>query len=238
MSTTLDLVCPSCGRTLRIAAEHAGKQVRCPACQQISAAPGAVTEQAPAEATAASLDQDQPAWQVRTPEGTVYGPIPWSELLIWVAEGRVAADCELGVSPDGPWRPAADVLPVLRTPATAPRPTVQPGPFAPFTPPTAPTFATTAYSQPQLPLGVAPHRGALVLVFGVLGIVVGCPVFSILAWIFGSRDLREMRAGRMDRQGEAITLVGMILGMIISLLWLLSAFILLSIALIAIAAQF
>jgi hypothetical protein len=77
-----------------------------------------------------------------------------------------------------------------------------------------------------------------VLVFGVLGIVVGCPVFSVLAWILGSRDIREMRAGRMDRQGEAITQVGMILGMIISIIWLASTFVALTILLIAIAARF
>jgi hypothetical protein len=83
----------------------------------------------------------------------------------------------------------------------------------------------------------APHRGPLILVFGLIGIVMGCPVFSALAWILGSRDLREMRAGRMDRQGESLTLVGMILGIILSVLWLISAFVVLTIILIAIAAN-
>src|SRR4029079_16071287 len=32
----MDLACPACGRTLRLADEHSGKQIRCPACQQVS----------------------------------------------------------------------------------------------------------------------------------------------------------------------------------------------------------
>lgn len=68
---------------------------------------------------------------------------------------------------------------------------------------------------------VAPHRGGLILVLGLLSWV-GCPVVSFAAWIMGSHDLREMRAGRMDRSGEAPTLAGMIFGMIISGLWILA----------------
>jgi hypothetical protein len=65
---------------------------------------------------------------------------------------------------------------------------------------------------------LAPHRGGLVLVLGLLGFM-GCPLFSFVAWIMGSHDLREMKAGRMDRSGESPTFAGMIFGMIVSLLW-------------------
>lgn len=92
--------------------------------------------------------------------------------------------------------------------------------------------------MPSLPAGVAPHRGALVLIFGLVGILMGCPLFSALAWILGSRDLREIRAGRMDRSGEGVTLIGMVLGMIITILWLVISLIFLTIALVAIAANF
>jgi hypothetical protein len=231
---------------LRIAAEHAGKQVRCPACQQISAAPSAPADRPPferpfAEQTPAATPDHPSTWHVRTPEGTVYGPIRWSELLTWVTEGRVAADCELASSAQGPWQQAGDLVPVLRSPVPAPAPSSQPNQPAFATsaaPASPPSYPAQPYAPSYLAPGVAPHRGALVLVFGVLGIVVGCPVFSVLAWILGSRDIREMRAGRMDRQGEAITQVGMILGMIISIIWLASTFVALTILLIAIAARF
>ncbi len=237
MSSTLDIVCPSCGRTLRIAAEHAGKQVRCPACQQISAAPGPILQPPPEIAAPLPAEDDLARWHIRTPEGVVYGPTRWSELLNWVSEGRVAADCELAPSADGPWQAAGLVLPVLN--ATQP-PT--PTPYNPLPVNGLAGMPSPFARPPGVPMPaagfVAPHRGALVLVFGVLGIVVGCPVFSALAWILGSRDLREIRAGRMDRQGEGITLVGMILGMIVSILWLVCGFITLTIVLIAIAARF
>jgi len=68
-----------------------------------------------------------------------------------------------------------------------------------------------------------PHRGGLILVLGVLGWVVGCPVFSVAAWMMGSSDIREMRCGRMDPAGQGITQAGYILGMINSILWIIGA---------------
>ena len=60
---------------------------------------------------------------------------------------------------------------------------------------------------------LAPHRGVMILVFGILGVVV-CLIFGILAWIFGNADLAEMNAGRMDPTGRGMTSAGRILGMI------------------------
>lgn len=59
-----------------------------------------------------------------------------------------------------------------------------------------------------------PHRGTLILVFGILGLV-GCgPILGIPAWIMGNTDLKEIAAGRMDPAGQGNTKVGKILGMI------------------------
>ena len=49
----------------------------------------------------------------------------------------------------------------------------------------------------------------------------------------GAADLREMRAGRMDPSGEPLTQVGRILGMILSLLWILFGAIVLLVVLLA-----
>jgi hypothetical protein len=60
----------------------------------------------------------------------------------------------------------------------------------------------------------APHRGTLILVLGILSLV-GCGIFTgIPAWIMGNGDLKEIRAGRMDPEGEQMTNIGRILGMI------------------------
>ena len=58
-----------------------------------------------------------------------------------------------------------------------------------------------------------PHRGAVVLVLGILGIVV-CLICGIIAWVMGNGDLREMNAGIMDPSGRGMTQAGKICGMI------------------------
>ena len=60
---------------------------------------------------------------------------------------------------------------------------------------------------------VAPHRGVVILIMGILAWMV-CPLFGIVSWVMGNTDLAEMRAGRMDRSGEGMTQIGKILGMI------------------------
>lgn len=66
---------------------------------------------------------------------------------------------------------------------------------------------------------LAPHRGVMILIFGILGLV-SCGIFAILAWIFGNTDLAEMDAGRMDPSGRDMTNVGRILGMIVCILYI------------------
>jgi hypothetical protein len=257
---TIDIVCPSCGRLLRIAAEHAGKQIRCPACQQVSISPAeASAGSGKVDSQAMAAAEDATLWHVRTPEGAVYGPIRWDVVLSWAEEGRVADDCELAKAADGPWQPAGSLIPglgssVLSSGADVASPSHHGRHSSPYMTGGSKVEGPMLNVEPQQPFAggwspavaagggyagpggsyVAPHRGPLVLVMGILGFFVGCPVFSAIAWILGSRDLREMRAGRMDRSGESVTLVGMILGMVLSILWLAATFILLTIFLVAV----
>ena len=62
------------------------------------------------------------------------------------------------------------------------------------------------------------HRGQLIMVLGILSFFVGGPILGLVAWIMGSNDLKEMRAGRMDPEGESQTNTGRICGMISTLL--------------------
>jgi len=75
----------------------------------------------------------------------------------------------------------------------------------------APAEPTPSQSQTEQPL--APHRGTLILVFGILSIVC-CLIFGIVAWVMASKDLKEMAAGRMDPSGQGMTKAGMICGII------------------------
>jgi hypothetical protein len=64
------------------------------------------------------------------------------------------------------------------------------------------------------------HRGALILALGILSWF-SCPLFGAVAWVLGSGDLRQMRDGRMDPSGLALTQAGYVLGMIHVMLCLL-----------------
>jgi H+/gluconate symporter-like permease len=58
-----------------------------------------------------------------------------------------------------------------------------------------------------------PHRGALLLTFGILGLVI-CVIFGIVSWVMANADLRAMAEGRMDPSGEGLTKAGKILGIV------------------------
>ena len=198
---------------LRVGDEHAGKALRCPVCNHVSTAPAA----GPVAPAGPPAD-----WHMRTPEGQTYGPVTRDELDRWVDQGRVAVDCQLARSPAGPWEPAPLLFPALML--QAPKPPNPPPKFEPASP-----FTGQAYNPPSIPAGypgaqfVQPHRGGLILVLAIVGIVMGCPIFSLMAWVMGSGDLREMRAGRMDKSGEGLTQAGQIIGMIPSILFIFGA---------------
>ena len=58
-----------------------------------------------------------------------------------------------------------------------------------------------------------PHRGAIVLVLGILSIVI-CAFVGPVAWIMGKGDLAKIDQGMMDPSGRGLTLAGMILGIV------------------------
>lgn len=61
-----------------------------------------------------------------------------------------------------------------------------------------------------------PHRGSTVLVLGILALVLGLIgiILGPMAWSMGNNDLQEMRAGRMDPEGEGMTNAGRVCGII------------------------
>jgi predicted Zn finger-like uncharacterized protein len=65
-----------------------------------------------------------------------------------------------------------------------------------------------------------PHRGGAVLALGIMGLFgsffvpLGGLVCGIIAWVMANTDLAQMRAGRMDPEGESQTNAGRICGII------------------------
>ncbi|MFN0016949.1 MAG: hypothetical protein ACKVP0_01750 [Pirellulaceae bacterium] len=168
-------------------------------------------------------------WYMKTPEEQVFGPASFQDLERWVKEGRITSDCQLCQGAASNWQPADWLFPSLKS-----QPTFHPT----LTPPTpTPTFSQPGFSLSQYappggnlnaPPGTygpagrfqVPHRGPLILVFGILGLFIQCPIFPLMSWVMGSNDLREMQAGRMDPAGRDLTRAGMVIGMVLSILWI------------------
>lgn len=74
-------------------------------------------------------------------------------------------------------------------------------------------YSTQPPAQQAPGPGLRPHRGAMILVFGILSWVM-CFIFGIVAWVMGNSDLREMNAGRMDPSGRGLTQAGRVIGMV------------------------
>jgi phage FluMu protein Com len=188
-------------------------------------------------------EPDSEHWYLRLPSGDEYGPVDRMELERWVTEGRVTDDCLVRSGPYQKWISAPEVFPQIQSrqahqqnPSSyghsSPRPQYSSGgvtsghqpannPYSEANP-----YATTSpsYGGSFLPPGVRPHRGGMVLTFGILAwasVIIFCGfglIFGPLAWIFGAQDLKAMRRGTMDRSGEGTTTAGMWLGAIYTIL--------------------
>lgn len=226
----LEFSCASCNRQLRVGQEHAGKTIRCPACGQISTAPIPGSPNIPSAVDIAGKDSS-PQWFMRSPDGREFGPISRAELDRWVRERRVFVGCLVRDENANLWTPAETLYPQL---AHGEKPSLSPSSLPPMS---VSGYSSGGYGSSPSPMpGVSasgvyltPHRGALILILGILGLATNCVLLSFFAWVMGGNDLREMREGRMDRSGEAITRVGYYLGMIISVLTILGIFAILGI---------
>lgn len=74
-------------------------------------------------------------------------------------------------------------------------------------------------SQPPSVQGgpLRPHRGAMILVLGILGLII-CFILGIIAWVMATGDLRQMDAGQMDPSGRGLTQAGKILGIVATII--------------------
>lgn len=209
----IELICKGCSRKLRVGEEHAGKHARCPQCGEINPISSS------AAVSTGSSGSLPPAPITPNPLGSSFAP-PAPQQPPRGAFSPAAANPPPS-PPFSPWEPTAPGQPFGRPDGSSDRPwePAAPAPSAesfatssnPFTdrPASAwspgPTDARPAYQQP--------HRGALILIFGLLGWVV-CLVFGVLAWVWGAEDLRQMRRGLMDPSGMGLTQAGMILGIV------------------------
>ena len=132
-----------------------------------------------------------------------YGPIDEGEIHAWLQQGRMNQGSLVRAVDSGEWRPLSDYpeLMALAAPSSSAPPSTTPSPQADVK-------------------HYAPHRGALILTFGILSIVC-CFPFGIAAWIMGNNDMQQIEAGMMDPSGKGITNAGKICGIIGTILGIL-----------------
>ena len=210
----IETICKGCARKLRVGDEFAGRKARCPHCKTIYTVPAAgVGLDASTEPASDSGDK----WLLRTKDGSVYGPVSKPELDGWVNDGRLDTTSQLQLEGEATWRQATEIYPAL-----IPKPAPSDSPFSIDT--GSPAQGPNPYSSPRtagpMVRAVRPHRGGMILMFGVLGFAC-CQIFSIVAWVMGHADLKEIKAGRMDPEGRGLTQAGMIIGIIGTVLMIL-----------------
>lgn len=233
----IELICKGCTKQLRVRDEDAGKQARCPECGTVMPIPGgAATMPMPSSSapgvgasTSAPLpSQTAPTtpfassserWLMATPDGRRYGPVSKPDLDSWVREGRVAPGFRLQREGAAEWQMAEAVYPQLaRTMAGAAGAV---NPHADFNAAASVGGANPIPFTPR-PTYQKPHRGGVILGLSIAGLVCGCGLLGAIAWIMATQDLREMKAGVMDPEGQGMTQAGLVVGIISTVIMLLS----------------
>jgi hypothetical protein len=64
-----------------------------------------------------------------------------------------------------------------------------------------------------------PHRGDAMILMGVLSVIVGPPLVSVVTWVMAHKDLKQMDAGQMDPAGRSKTRTGRLLAIISTIGW-------------------
>lgn len=191
---TLIINCPGCQRKLQVPENFLGQDVKCPTCghQFIASAGG----------SAPASPNPPPISPSRLPDSTTGSSSPAAE----------------------PYRYRDDDIPTYRR-DTYPEDDDFDDDFD-----DGPEYRRRRRRYRRRDL--EPHRGGLVLTLGIVGLVLGvvglafCPlvtstigvVMGIIAWVMGGRDLRAIKEGTMDPDGQGLTQGGWICGIISTIL--------------------
>ncbi len=75
----IELTCPSCQTVLRVDAEHAGKQLRCPTCQGLTQIPVASTSTSANDSTPSKYNSPMQDWKDPADPYRIQSPVPASQ---------------------------------------------------------------------------------------------------------------------------------------------------------------
>lgn len=196
----IEFNCSECGKRLRVPDVHAGKRARCPDCQAINNVPHGL-------AGAEEAVESEGPQAKQAPLGSVHDA-SWPERYEHHAYQARKLQIELpnDLSTESkPNRIDTNSLPVSN-------------PFAINEHIPGSGSYPGGHRSPERNF-VNPHRGGVILTLGIVAVFCNMMLIpGLLAWIMGRHDLKEIRAGRMDHRGEALTQTGMILGIVFTLI--------------------
>ena len=119
-------------------------------------------------------------------DGEEYGPISAIDVREWQNQGRMNNESLVRYSNSRDWKPLSDFSELN---SLTPTPTQQGG------------------------QDFQPHRGSMILTFGIIGVAC-CFPFGIAAWVMGHSDIKSIDSGVMDPSGRSMTNGGKICGII------------------------
>ena len=150
------------------------------------------------------------AWYLKNAADQQYGPVPKSQIVEWINEGRIDDTFQVRQA-EGTWQQTSQLFRELPRRETRDR-TRKRTEDRPGTDVDNATDNTLTAADDYL----QPHHGEVVLALSVLGLFCcGCGLpLSLIATVWGALQLGKIRDGTVDPSGRGMLRAGSLLGMV------------------------
>jgi hypothetical protein len=146
----------------------------------------------------------------KSDKGKEYGPISANDIRNWQRQKRMNSESLVRYEDSENWQPLSSFS-ELSSNQTSQQLLSEAGITLDSNNESPATQATQA--QQQNDQNFQPHRGGMILAFGILGLCC-CFPFGIAAWVMGHADMKLINSGVMDPTGRGMTDGGKICGII------------------------
>ncbi len=229
----IEFSCSQCQCELKVAEAAVGKKARCPRCGMIHDVPKQPASPSSDTRASQSRSSESPGslsetryrpnsdmhekmrighegsnWSMKTPDGSVYGPVSQVELDSWVSDGRVSSECLVQLEGQSHWQSAIVLYPHLASLKSS-------------VPPQSRNISRPA-RQPvgtrrRLTRTARANSGVTVFVLSILGFfMLFFPVFHFCGFLLGRSERRGIENGQVSDDsrgwldaGYALCIIGL-----------------------------